>query len=199
MVANQISIMTQDPVRQYALRLLTQRPYSKSRLLFKLRQKGYEVEAEAVLAELEAKGAINDQRFAQAFVEQSQLQRPSGRQRVILALRRRGIDQEAAMAAWQKWEEAAGKEMTEMAQGGVPRVVADGVLGGVRGKVAGGSPVAAAALAAARSRYQRGDLDLQGWAARQKLLAFLNRRGFVYTEAKTALAQLLQDEGISGT
>lgn len=160
--------MVMDDALRYAVRLLSQRPYSKSRLLFKLKQKGYEAEAAQVLVELEEKGAINDTRFACAFVEQTQLQRPSGKQRVILALRRRGIDQETAVAAWQKWEvEAVGVE--------------------------------AVALAAAKARLARGDLDLQRWEDKQKLLAFLNRRGFVYTEAKAALTELLSHERTTGT
>lgn len=184
--------MSQDLARQYAIRLLSQRPYSKSRLLFKLKQKGYEAEAAPVLAELEEKGAINDARFAQAFTEQSQLQRPSGKQRVILALRRRGIDQATATAAWQKWE-AVTAQLSPLGS-----LSADGLAVGM-----GLTPTAAAAIAAATTRLARGDLDLQRWEDKQKLLAFLNRRGFVYTEAKAALARLITNqaadhEGVEG-
>jgi len=150
---------------KYALQLLEKRSYSKKRLAFKLGLKGYHAERAAVLVELAAQGFINDQRYAQRFIEQRQLSKPSGKKRLILDLMKRGIERELAEQSWRQWEEDELRANED-------------------------SP----ALLALRKRQQRGDLDLANWQDQQKLFRFLSQRGFSYTEAKAALAKLLADD-----
>lgn len=151
------------PALKYALQLLEKRPYSKRRLAFKLNTKGYIEELDEVLATMESRGFIDDERFTRGFVEQRQLIKPCGKKRIILDLVKRGIDRELAEKAWLEWQQDKARGDEE-------------------------SP----ALAALRHRVRRVDLDISSWREQQRLLRFLGQRGFSYTEAKEALAKLVE-------
>jgi regulatory protein len=86
--------------RTAAYRLLTYRPRSHAELEQKLREKGFkEAVIEAVLADLEHLGYVNDRQFAGQWAAGRLRLRGFGRRRIEQELRRKGISQEVIREA----------------------------------------------------------------------------------------------------
>lgn len=86
--------------RTAAYRLLTYRPRSHAELEQKLREKGFkEAVIEAVLADLERLGYVNDRQFAGQWAAGRLRLRGFGRRRIEQELRRKGISQEVIREA----------------------------------------------------------------------------------------------------
>jgi regulatory protein len=78
--------------RTVALDLLARRPWTRRDLAARLRRRGAPPEvAEAVVADLEARGYVDDQAFAVAWAESRARGRSFGRQRLREELRARGV------------------------------------------------------------------------------------------------------------
>lgn len=84
------------PVKDRALRLLAVRSRSRHELRIRLVRAGYEPEdVDAALADLEAVGLVDDERFAHELAE-SQRRRGMGRRAGMSALRGKGVDRDLA-------------------------------------------------------------------------------------------------------
>jgi regulatory protein len=84
------------PVKDRALRLLAVRSRSRHELRTRLVRAGYEPEdVDTALAELEAVGLVDDERFARELAE-SQRRRGMGRRAGMSALRGKGVDRDLA-------------------------------------------------------------------------------------------------------
>jgi regulatory protein len=84
------------PVKDRALRLLAVRSRSRHELRIRLVRAGYEPEdVDAALADLEAVGLVDDERFARELAE-SQRRRGMGRRAGMSALRGKGVDRDLA-------------------------------------------------------------------------------------------------------
>ncbi|MBI1953302.1 MAG: regulatory protein RecX [Candidatus Omnitrophica bacterium] len=94
-----------------ALRLIKFRPRSEAELRKRLALKGFSgLTVEGLLADLKAKGLIDDAKFARYFAAREMLLKPSGRRGLMAALRARGISDDQAAEAFR---EAAGGEGEE--------------------------------------------------------------------------------------
>jgi regulatory protein len=83
-------------VKDRALRLLSVRSRSRAELRFRLMRAGYEAEEiDPALADLEAVGLVDDERFAREVAE-SKRRRGMGRRAGLAALRQKGVDRELA-------------------------------------------------------------------------------------------------------
>jgi regulatory protein len=83
-------------VKDRALRLLSVRSRSRSELRFRLIRAGYDPEeVDAAVADLEAVGLVDDERFAREVAE-SKRRRGMGRRAGVAALRQKGVDRELA-------------------------------------------------------------------------------------------------------
>jgi regulatory protein len=86
--------------RQAALRLLAHRPRTGSELRSRLMRKGFEAElVERCLADLRAKGLLDDAAFAEMFARDRMRLNPRAGQRVVQELRGRGVEAATAAAA----------------------------------------------------------------------------------------------------
>jgi regulatory protein len=84
------------PVKDRALRLLAVRSRSRHELRTRLVRVGYEPEdVDAALADLEAVGLVDDERFARELAEH-QRRRGMGRRAGMSALRAKGVDRDLA-------------------------------------------------------------------------------------------------------
>lgn len=83
-------------VKDRALRLLSVRSRSRAELERRLVRAGYEgQEVESTIADLEASGLVDDERFARELAE-SKRRRGMGRRAGLAALREKGVDREIA-------------------------------------------------------------------------------------------------------
>jgi regulatory protein len=83
-------------VKDRALRLLSVRARSRAELRFRLVRAGYEAEeVEAAVADLEAVGLVDDERFGRELAE-AKRRRGMGRRAGLAALRQKGVDRELA-------------------------------------------------------------------------------------------------------
>lgn len=97
------AILREDLVwraREAALRLLSHRPRTEAELRLRLLRKDFPLEiADACVAQLRAKGLLDDAAFAEMFVRDRVRLNPRGRRLVVQELRGRGVEAETAMAA----------------------------------------------------------------------------------------------------
>lgn len=83
-------------MKDRALRLLSVRSRSRSELRFRLIRAGYDRdEVDAAVADLEAVGLVDDERFAREVAESTR-RRGMGRRAGLAALRQKGVDRELA-------------------------------------------------------------------------------------------------------
>lgn len=93
---------------QHALRLLNYRSRSSSEVRQTLEKKGYSSEVvDEILARLSQSGLLDDERFAQAWVENRTEFRPRGKRALALELRQRGLPQEIIEKAVEELDEEA--------------------------------------------------------------------------------------------
>lgn len=150
-----------DPgaARFRAMRLLERRPQSERELTDKLRRRGFDPGVvEATIGKLKELGLLNDEAYAAAVVRDALAGRPVGGRRLVAKLQARGVDRKLAAAATDA--ALADRDVPAMAAQAVSRFLA-------------GHPSVAAAL---KTRSTRFSPELA--KARQKLYAFLARRGF---------------------
>ncbi len=147
-------------VRQAALHFLSYRPRAEQELRRRLRSKGFpHALVEWCLRLLEEQGLIDDHAFASAFVRSRIRLRPRGRFRLAQELRQKGVSAEVAE---QVIDQAFSSEDTS------ERALA---CAAARGWLARQGPTLTESLAGTdRSRERE--------RARQRLHAFLSRRGF---------------------
>jgi regulatory protein len=89
-----------DRATTSALNLLTHRSRSERELRQRLRQKGYTTPAiDATIQRVRDWGYLDDERFAEAWVEQRQASRPRSRRALAGELREKGVDREIIEAA----------------------------------------------------------------------------------------------------
>jgi len=119
---------------RYALDLLARRPRTVHELTRRLEARGY---PERVVADISRRcveaGYLDDQRFAQSWIEESMRSRPSGRRRVGAELRRKGVadevvrealarllpdEREAELARELGWRKAGGARSPDEAEKG---------------------------------------------------------------------------------
>jgi regulatory protein len=87
------------PIKERALRLLSVRSRSRAELRLRLVRVGYEpAEVEAAIADLEAVGLVDDERFAREYAEHGR-RRGLGRRAGLAALRAKGVDRDLAEEA----------------------------------------------------------------------------------------------------
>jgi regulatory protein len=145
---------------EYALKLLTARPYTARSLHRKLSQKGFpEEESAAVLERFERSGLINDARFAEQYARSKVLGSGASKRRVTQDLRRKGISEPLAKAALES-------------------VFADEEL----------DQRAMAEKAARKKLSQMGDLE--PLVLRRRLFGFLARRGYELEDIKAVVARV---------
>jgi regulatory protein len=102
-----------------ALDLLARKPWTRRDLTGRLRRRGAPPEvAEAVVAELEARGYVDDRAFAAAWAESRARGRSFGRQRLREELRARGVARPLVEAAIDR----AFEDTTELARAQVAAV-----------------------------------------------------------------------------
>lgn len=90
--------------KRRALNYLARREHSRKQLEIKLIQKGYQAEVIAlVLDELEAENALNERRFAEAFVASRQRSNPEGKSILIQRLRQKGVNRNLATEVVREW------------------------------------------------------------------------------------------------
>jgi regulatory protein len=93
---------------QRALRALDTRPRSVAEVRQKLLEHDIPEDlAEGVLERLKASGFLNDERFAQTWIENRSEFRPRGRRALVYELRQRGVDAEAIEASLEDLDEAS--------------------------------------------------------------------------------------------
>lgn len=87
-------------VRDAAMNLISYRARTRAELRRRLRQKGFEpARIEPCLARLEAKGFVDDDAVAAAFVRDRLRHRPRGRARLVSELQAKGVPRDAADGA----------------------------------------------------------------------------------------------------
>jgi regulatory protein len=145
----------QEGAYQYGLNVFSYRPRSVAELRQKLNAKGYtEMAADLVIERMTLNGLLNDNTFAQAWVENRSAFHPRSRRALTMELRRKGVTDE----------------------------VIDQALGET------GDEENMAYQAAHRQAVKLADLDHT--AFRNKLGAFLGRRGFSYDTIRPIIDRL---------
>jgi regulatory protein len=145
-----------------ALRLLAVRPRSEKELIDRLREKEFsEQDVAAVVGELRTAGLVNDAEFARAYIRNTLTLRPVGE----LQLRRR------------------------LLLLGVSKQVIDGAVASTLADV-DMSDVARKAALAYRKRLQHSAKSEDPRKIRNKISAFLARRGYSWTTISTVLKTL---------
>lgn len=92
--------LTEEAARQQCLRLLERRARSAAELRQRLRSVGFEQNTiEAVLADLERVGLVDDAEFARAWVAERRRLGQAGRHKLRWELRRKGIREELIRAS----------------------------------------------------------------------------------------------------
>ncbi len=77
----------------YSYKLLGQREHTKKELRLKLQRRGYgEAEIAAVLENLRENGSIDDERFAEKWLDYCRGNKPMGKMRIVAELAKRGVD-----------------------------------------------------------------------------------------------------------
>lgn len=89
-----------QPPRRYLLDLLKRRLYTEAELRLRLRRRQVEgAEIESIIAEFKAAQLINDERFAQVYVQEKTRLVGLGARRIYFELIKRGITKELAKEA----------------------------------------------------------------------------------------------------
>jgi regulatory protein len=146
----------------YALNLLSARPYSTSALYRKLIQKKYQAaDADDAIRRLVANGLLNDAKYAEQYARSKILSTGSSKRRLQQDLYRKGIKGDVATTAI-----ATVYEQEEID----PAVVVERV--------------------AKKKLAQLGDLDRL--VLRRRLFAFLARRGYDLEEIKSVVGRLVR-------
>ncbi len=95
-----------DEGEEYALRLLSIRDYSREEMQHKFEGKGLRADAaEEVLRKLEARGLLDDERYAQRLAAFYTREKLLGPQRVVQKLRQKGISLELAKETTRRAEQ----------------------------------------------------------------------------------------------
>jgi len=98
---------SQEAAYQKALNFLGYRPRSSAEVRKNLEKHGYDPEViEQVLERLGRSGLVNDEQFAQTWVDNRSEFRPRGRRLLSLELRQKGLDDEAIESALSGLDEA---------------------------------------------------------------------------------------------
>lgn len=96
----QAPLLTEEAAREKCLRLLTRRARSAEELRRRLRTAGFEQNTiEAVLADLERVGLVDDEEFARLWVADRRRSGQAGRHRLRWELRRKGISDDLIRAS----------------------------------------------------------------------------------------------------
>jgi regulatory protein len=144
----------------YALSLLSARPYSVRSLHRKLIQKEYEAaDADDAIRRLVANGLLNDEKYAEQFARSKILSSGASKRRVTQDLYRKGIKSEVASVA-------------------IANVIADEEI----------DTAAVIEQVARKKLAQLGDLE--PLVLRRRLFAFLARRGYDLDEIKAVVTRL---------
>ena len=109
--------------KNYALELLSSQSYSKSQMIYQLRQKGFSPEAiDITLEDLEQLGHIKDENYAKKWVERRQRSKPKGKKMLEYELTNQSIDKTTVDRVLAGIQGAAETEMAlELAQKQVNR------------------------------------------------------------------------------
>ena len=152
--------MTPPSAYNYALNLLSARPYATSALRRKLIQKEYEAaDADDAIRRLVDNGLLNDQKFAEQYARYKIVSTGASKRRLQQDLYRKGIKGDLATNA-------------------IAQVIADEEI-----------DTAAVVEQVARKKFaQLGDLEPV--VIRRRLFAFLARRGYDLDEIKSVVARL---------
>jgi regulatory protein len=154
--------LTPPTAYNYALNLLSARPYSTSALYRKLIQKKYQAaDADDAIRRLVANGLLNDAKYAEQYARSKILSTGSSKRRLQQDLYRKGIKGDVATTAI-----ATVYEQEEID----PAVVVERV--------------------AKKKLAQLGDLDRL--VLRRRLFAFLARRGYDLEEIKSVVGRLVR-------
>jgi regulatory protein len=153
-----------EKAKAYALRLLSNRAYTKKEICDKLAGRGYEQGAiEQTLSMLKRLNLIDDVLFARQFVEQRLRLRPSGRVALVRDLVHRGVP----------------TEIIDLVHRGVPTEIIDRVLDDVLADI-DIEDVALDLLMSRANRYR----GLSREKALGRMFGFLGRRGFEVSVAR---------------
>lgn len=157
-----------DRARDFAVRYLGHAPRTRRQLRDKLTDKEFSTEAiDAVIQFLTQKGYLNDIFFAKNYISNKTRINNYGRRRIIVGLLQKGVSKEDIQAAYNQIDEDDNAE----------------------------DETAAAARALAK-RTARKDMDeiRNDPKEKQRLMAFLVRRGFSYDIVKKVLNDHLEEE-----
>lgn len=150
-----------DAAREAALTLLERTRRTRSDLVRRLRERGFEPAViESVIARLEAVGLVDDAEYARAWLAGRLGRRPTGARRLEMELRARGVSAEDVVR---------GRALLEAQTGVVDELAA-----------------ARRAIASAAGRYAKLDPRVR----RQRLWALLSRRGFDPDVIERALVEV---------
>lgn len=145
---------------EYALKLLTARPYAARSLHRKLTQKGFSPEEiSQVMQRLERSGLVNDTKFAEQYARSKVLTSGTSKRRLMQDLRRKGISEADAKGAIESVYEQEAVD-----------------------------PLVAAEKAARKKLAQLGELE--PLVLRRRLFGFLARRGHELEDIKRVVARL---------
>lgn len=160
--------------REAALNLLSYRARSAAELRRRLRRKDFPDDVvDRCVADLAAKGLVDDAAFAASWVRDRVRGRPRGARRLVQELRAKGVDQETAAAAVQ--ETLAAEDVTEL------ELARDAASAWARRAFGGrGAP----ARMDAESRQ----------TAKRRLYGYLARRGFAGKVIRVVMDEVLRTE-----
>ena len=154
--------MTPPSAYNYALNLLSARPYSTSALHRKLIQKKYEAaDADDVIRRLVDNGLLNDAKYAEQYARSKMLSTGTSKRRVQQDLFRKGITGDLATNA-------------------IANVLESEEI----------DPEAVLARVAKKKLMQLGDLE--PLVLRRRLFSFLARRGYDLDEIKAVVGRLVR-------
>jgi regulatory protein len=152
--------LTRPTAYNYALNLLSARPYSTQALHRKLIQKEYPAaDADDAIRRLVDNGLLNDEKFAEQYARSKILSTGASKRRLTQDLYRKGIKGEVASTA-------------------IANVIADEEI----------DPAMVIEQVARKKLAQLGDLE--PLVLRRRLFAFLARRGYDIDEIKSVVARL---------
>jgi len=161
-----------DRARDYAVRYLGYRSCTTKRLREKMKEKEFSPESiDSVVCLFTEKGYLNDIAYAQSYINSKTRINNYGQRRIVVGLMQKGISKNDIQAAYAAILERNGEDAQNETE-------------------------IDAAKRALTKRLARKDIDsiLSDHNEKQKLAAYLMRRGFSYNIVKTAMQSLEENE-----
>ncbi len=167
------ALSSQSKVYDQAIHYLSFRPRSAKETKDHLLKKGHPVEEiELVTERLLSQGLLSDEGFAKSWVESRRLLKPASRRKLLSELRQKGVDEVAI--------ESALSEVDEEAETQAIKDIARKKLNLVKYQAFGSEA----------STTKSPEQIAQARRDQPKLIEYLVKQGFSYSQVKTALSEL---------